>query len=189
MSKLTVKGKVIANFFDVSERTIRNWVQKGMPRVADGVYSPKDCFNWWNEFVNEASIGENDDNKDVKERYWSAKAGNEELKFEKTKGKLVDREDVERAFSARAYELSLSFRALKYRLPPVLEGKSREEMQNELSKELTRILESYKRAGNFIPEGLGETLADLKEQEKDFSPKTKTSKVKKSTKSVKRAKK
>ena len=167
MSKITTNGKVIANFFDVSERTIRNWVQKGMPRVADGVYSPKDCFNWWNEFINESNA-DGDDIEEIKKRFWNARTGNEELKFEKTKGELVARDKVENAFAARAYELTLSFRALKNRLPPVVEGKSREDIQNELGKELNRILESYKRAGNFVPEGLDNILIELQEQEKEY---------------------
>ena len=176
LAKITVGTKVIADFFGVTERTIRRWVQKGMPRVDDAVFSPRDCFNWWNEYINDA--GEDDSNKDAKEIYWEAKAGNERLKFEKTKGKLVARDEVEKCFAGRAYELSLSFRALKNRLPPVLEGKSREEMQNELSKELNRILEAYKRAGNFIPEGLNNILLELAEEEIEFVNKLKKTKTK-----------
>lgn len=182
MSKITVSVKIIANFFGVNERTIRQWVQKGMPRVADGVYSPRDCFNWWNEYINESS-DEGDDLEEIKKRFWNARTGNEELKFEKTKGELVSKDKVENAFSARAYELSLSFRALKYRLPPMVEGRSREEIQNELGKELNRILENYKRAGNFVPEGLEDTLIFLHKQEKSYLSEAK--KVSKTTKAKK----
>ena len=81
--------------------------------------------------------------------------------------------------------MSLSFRALKYRLPPIVEGKSREDIQNELGKELNRILENYKRAGSFIPEGLEETLLSLQKQEKFYLSEakkvSKTSKTKKAT--------
>ncbi|MBQ3643040.1 MAG: hypothetical protein II961_00450 [Candidatus Riflebacteria bacterium] len=187
MSQITVSVKIIANFFGVNERTIRQWVQKGMPRVADGVYSPRDCFNWWDEYINESAVGDDDKNKDAKERYWAAKAGNEELKFEKTKGELVSKDKVENSFAARAYELSLSFRALKYRLPPMLEGKNREDIQNELGKELNRILDTYKRAGSFVPEGLEDILKYLQKQEKFYL--TEARKTSRTTKTKKAASK
>lgn len=111
LAKLTVSAKVIANFFGIAERTIRSWVQKGMPRVADGVYNPNDCFEWWNEFFNTGSrkkgSSDGDDPEsfeDVKERFWAVKAGNEELKNieENTKNvlKLRAEDDLNTCFIA-----------------------------------------------------------------------------------------
>ncbi len=170
MAKLTVGAKVIANFFGIAERTIRSWVQKGMPRVADGVYNPNDCFEWWNEFFNTGSrkkgSGDGEDAEsfeDVKERFWAAKAGNEELKFEKTKGKLVLKEEVEKEIAERCADLKISMRAYRFRLPPILEGKNREDMAQEIEKENRRVFSAFCREGTFFPKGIEE---ELERQEK-----------------------
>lgn len=73
----------------------------------------------------------------------------------------------------------------------MLEGKNREDIQNELGKELNRILDTYKRAGSFVPEGLEDILKYLQKQEKFYLTEArKTSRTSKTKKAAsKRGKK
>jgi phage terminase Nu1 subunit (DNA packaging protein) len=148
-------GKVMADtittaaFFGVSTMTISNWKQIGAPKAGRGLYDLKAMFDWWLENVY-APKNESTAAKDTRERFWAAKADNEELKRDHTKGRLVSRERMVQEFSERAADLRTTFRAYKHRLGPMLEGKTRDQIMQILGDENDRILRSFCRAGRLI---------------------------------------
>jgi len=140
---------VVTQFFGVTPMTLTNWGRMGMPKRGRGSYNLKEIFKWWLENIHKSkdvSAGE----VDTRERYWTAKADNEELKRDHTKGKLISKDRVVREFAARAVDLKVTMRAFKFRIAPLLEGKSREEITQILSTDVDRLLEAFCRNGRYI---------------------------------------
>ncbi len=84
------------------------------------------------------------------ERFMCARADNEELKRDRLKEKLIPKDRAIAEFVERAADLKTSLRALKHRLAPVLEGKSRDEIAEKLSTEIDDMLRGFVRAGRYI---------------------------------------
>ena len=139
----------VAAFFEVTTATLGNWIKMGFPKSARGLYDLKKCFDWWLEHIYK-SKHETKGEKETRERFWAAKADNEELKRDHTKGKLILKDRVDQEFTERAADLRATFRAYKYRLGPVLEGKSADEIMKILGDENDRILRNFCRLGRYV---------------------------------------
>lgn len=176
-------GRVMADtittaaFFGVSTMTISNWKQIGAPKTGRGLYDLKAMFDWWLENVY-APKNESTAAKDTRERFWAAKADNEELKRDHTKGKLVSRERMVQEFSERAADLRTTFRAYKHRLGPVLEGKSADEIMKILGDENDRILRNFCRLGRYIGDATTAEDKEIKKAAKKPAKKAPTKKAK-----------
>ena len=143
---LLVGSKEAAQFFGVTERSFFRWVAAGMPKEAKGIYDLKKCFLWWKENINNVST---EKEKEVRLRYWKAKADAEEIKIEKVKGELISKENVFSEFAQRCSDLKTTMRAFKYRLSSVLEGKNREEIMQIIGNEIDEMLRGFCRNGSF----------------------------------------
>lgn len=137
-----------ADFFGVTIRCIQKWAKEGgMPKEAKGVYNLKKCFEWWKDNIN---VGvETSEEKEVRFRYWKAKAEAEEIKIERIKGELIRKENVYGEFAKRCMDLKTTLRAFKYRLSSLLEGKGREEIMQILGSEVDEMLRGFCRNGSF----------------------------------------
>lgn len=151
----------IAQTFKTSTATIGKWVLAGMPKENKSIFDFRKAFAWWLEH-----IYANKDDKDQTEAkarrdYWVEKAKNLKVKNEMVCKTLIDADKVYGEFAARAQDLRTSLRSLKNRLAPVLEGKSREEIAQEIGVEMDKILSNYCRIGKFIEKLPDEIVAGL----------------------------
>lgn len=144
---LCVNIMTVAKFFDMSDRQIRRWVNLGMPKEDKGIYDLKKCFDWWKENITPQVTEEE---KEIRKRYWMAKAEGEEIKVSRLKALLIPKEDIIGEFTQRASDLKTTLRALKYRLSGTLEGKNREEIMQILSTEIDEMLRNFCRTGSYL---------------------------------------
>jgi phage terminase Nu1 subunit (DNA packaging protein) len=137
----------MCEFFSVTRKTIAEWTKAGMPKVAEGAYHLKACFDWWCENINK----DNDDETltAAKRKYWTAKAEEADVKVKIARGKLISLEEVLDQWCKRVAEVKQGLLSLPVRFPPVLEGKTMKEMKVVISAEITRILDGYSREGKF----------------------------------------
>ena len=142
-----VNVRTLADFFHVDKRSIVNWCKSGMPKESRGVYDLKKCFDWWKENINSPVTNEE---KEVRARYWLAKAEGEEIKIARVKGELIKRDSVASEFAQRASDLKTTLRALKYRISGLLVGKSQEEIMQTLETEIDEMLRAFVREGRYI---------------------------------------
>jgi len=139
----------LANFIGVTVMTISNYNKMGMPKLERGKYNLKACWRWWLENVHMPKDASKKANTDH-ERYMAAKADNEEIKRDKLREILVLKAQIFRELGERVADLRTTFRAYKYRLGPMLEGKTCEEIMQVLGAENDRMLRSFCRAGRYI---------------------------------------
>lgn len=149
-SNLVVKAPVIAALFGVSSVAIGNWSKDGMPKAGRGLYSLKDCLDWWLEHKY-APPTVTDDEIDSRERYWSAKADKEEMSRDQAKGSLIPLKEVLAQWAWRAAELRTNLQALSSRLPQKVDGLDIHQSRAVIKKECADVLRTYCRDGRFTP--------------------------------------
>jgi len=147
--KWVVEVAELANFMGVTVMTISNWNKSGMPKLERGKYNLKDCWRWWlkNIYMPKESTKKATGDH---ERFMAAKADNEEIKRDKWREILILKDKVIAEFAGRAADLKTTLRAFRYRLAPVLEGKTSEEIALLIGGEVDRLLENFCRNGKYI---------------------------------------
>ena len=85
-------------------------------------------------------------------RYKLARAAREELLVASLKGTMVSWEDIEKEWASRVAIVTAGLTALVDRLPPLLAGKNRSEMQAVIREEIWRIRDDYARKGRYCPQ-------------------------------------
>jgi len=142
----------VAKFFDTTSKTILKWKEAGCPQVKRGQWNLKDVFIWWRENIATDPGSEEDETlAEARRRYWAAKAGNEELKEQQTKGELISKDDVVKQWSQRMAEFKNGCFNLVSALPPLLEGKSQSEMRQIIYDFVWKMFDNVCRTGKFCP--------------------------------------
>ena len=144
-----------AQLFGVSRETIRLWVNAGCPKTKKGWFSIADVIAWRLGVVKESEEkpGESLPSKKMRAdaEYKLAKAEQEKIKLEVMKGDYVALEDVKFAWAERLTVCRVNMFAWIHTLPPILEGLSRAEIEEELENETRNLWEAYSRDGPFTP--------------------------------------
>ena len=93
----TLSQSELAQYFNVSSRTIRSWVNKGMPKISIDNYSIQDCCKWYTErlLTKIKTYQSNLEEKKIKLRLLDAKATLSELELGIKKNEYVKLKDVQ----------------------------------------------------------------------------------------------
>lgn len=137
----------LAHIYSVTVKTIHEWIKAGMPVYGKSQYNLADIVPWKLERDEDGSNIAADD----KTRYWAAKADNEEIKRDTAKNELIRRADILPEWAARVGEVKQGLESLKTTLPPLLEGKPRDDMRDIIDKHIRRLCDSYARHGKYTP--------------------------------------
>lgn len=150
-NNLILSTKETAEFFGTTSKTILEWKKAGCPQVKKGKWDLKQVFDWWKENII-ADPGSDDESlAEARRRYWSAKAGNEELKQQQTRGDLISWDSVTSEWAKRVAEYKSGCFNLVNSLPPLLEGKTQAEMRSIIYDFVWNMFESVVRTGTFCP--------------------------------------
>ena len=141
----------IANFFNVSDRAVRLWSERGCPKLRYGQWDLNEVHAWWLENIYQA---ENDDDvvRQAKGSYWAAKARVEMVKADVADGTVIKIEDFKQAWVWRVSEMSNGLGALPMRVAPLLAGKNEEAIRDILDAEIRKIRDTFARTGKFTPD-------------------------------------
>ncbi len=140
----------IAFFFGVTNKTVCEWTKSGMPKESYGVYNLKKCFDWWAEEIDESGGDSDPSLTAARLEGQQIKNDRERMKRDTEKGKLAVKSDVLTDWVKRLSELRQGLLSLPVRLPPLLEGKSPDEMRPIIKDVLYKMMESYARTGEFM---------------------------------------
>ena len=153
-SNLVVSTSDVQMFFGVSRKTVHTWNKNGCPKVKHGKYDLKAVFDWWWENIAAYHTSEILDRsmEDARRDYWQAKAEGERIKVDQLKESVVSWDKIELEWCARVGVVTAGLNAFADRLPPLLEGKSRAEMQKTIADEVWQLRDSYARKGKYSPE-------------------------------------
>jgi len=154
--EIVVTSEELSSFFNVSRRTLSNWHQAGCPKLGRGKWNLKQVFDWWQENLAAIHAEERDEGlKKAKLDYWNAKGQHEMLKLKERQKQLISREEVARAWAERVAVVVSGLNLLCDRLPPLLEGKDKDETREIIKSEVQRIKEGYTRPGEHTPTPAG----------------------------------
>lgn len=159
MSDRVTTQAALARRLGVSDRTIRNWQNQGMPRNDDGSYCLSSVEEW-----RDAQVHGNTDEDDIEvlsgraknrrelER-WSiewrkARAIAETLRVQQMRGTLIDRAEVEAEWAKRAAVVRMDLQMAADALPASLEGQSAARIREILRSRFEVICNRYSSDGD-----------------------------------------
>lgn len=143
-----------AAFFGVNRGTVYDWIKKGCPKLGPGRVDLKAVFQWWYETigVDRAAAARSDDSlNEAKRKFWWLRAESEEIKIQKEKNALLSVAEAERAWAWRMSEYKSGCENLEHSLPPLLEGKTAQEMRKIIGDYVWGLFDRVCREGHFCP--------------------------------------
>ena len=130
----------VAQFMDVSERTVYRWRNEGMPVTKDGYYDLERIRVWFEE---REKTGDGEGKAYWEEKIRKYKATLLELELKKVQNELVSSEEVERGRIARVMAVKRAFLALPTRLAPVLSMQVPREIEVILYEAISEIIDEF----------------------------------------------
>jgi phage terminase Nu1 subunit (DNA packaging protein) len=146
-----VETKVqVGSAFDVTPRTVTNWMQQGMPIRQDGRYNLLDIKSWLTEREARAKAKITPPNKNNHENYGDvdlrkvkAQAEKIELENAKTRGELISREIAEQTLREMVVSVKRQFLALPKQIAPQLETIPAIEIEQILTERIEEIIAGF----------------------------------------------
>jgi len=151
---IEVSTKDLAAFFGLTTRAIVKWHENGCPQIGRGKWNLKSVFDWWwDNIAQSRAIEESGDESmnEAKRLYWWQKADGEKIKNDQLKESLVSWDDIEKEWAGRVSVVTSGLEAFGDRLPPLLDGKQRKEMQEIIKGEVRLLRDAYAREGKYCP--------------------------------------
>jgi hypothetical protein len=150
----SLKKQEVATLCGVSVRTVSNWLLEGFPRNTDGTFDGPACVSWLTGRI-EDRVSTVCAPETAESQKWLTAFRRERAKLSKidrlkAEGSLIDIDRVHEGWALRAYGLCGALEQLADRLPPMLHGKSREEMFTIIGNEIRIMRENLVRAGKFV---------------------------------------
>lgn len=148
LNDYTLTALAVAEFFGVSDRTVRNWRDDGMPRSSSSKYNLGECFVWWQENINKAGSEKEEKSR---ERYWDAKARREELQVKKLEESVLDKAELEQVWCDRLTEVVRGLEAQEHILPALLENAKAPQIRKRIVEYNNKLRANYARYGKYTP--------------------------------------
>ena len=142
----------VGAFFGVTRWAVQKWLNAGCPKIKYGQLDLKAVFDWWMENLAESKIPDTERLQTLKAEHLTERIKGERLKNAQLEGSLFDQDTVVTEWAARVAVVTSGLNAFADRLPPLLEGKGRIEMQEIIKKEVWELRDSYYRKGKYTPE-------------------------------------
>ena len=156
-----IKEEVIDSYDDalkylgVSKRTLHIHLRKGtFKQNPDGTFLKSELDKYLDKYKSQS---ESTDSVAIRKgkadlRLKLARARREEFLVKQLKGNLISWEDIQTEWAKRVSVVTSGLEGLADRLPPLLEGKSREVMREILRAEVWELRNAYTTEGRYCPE-------------------------------------
>ena len=150
---LIVTTSQASAFFGVTAKCFgHDWVRAGMPKVSQGKFDLKHCFDWWWENIaseRAAKMGGDDSINEAKRQYWWSMAEAGQIKVNQAREELIPKDEVHRQWGQRAAEYKNACYGLINSLPPLLEGRNQPEMRQTIDDHVWEMFKRVTRYGKF----------------------------------------
>ena len=150
---LIVTTSQASAFFGVTAKCFgHDWAKAGMPKISQGKFNLKACFDWWWENIaseRAAKQGGDESMNEAKRQYWWSMAEAGQIKVKTAKEDLITRDDVYRQWAQRMAEYKNGCYGIINALPPLLEGRSQSEMRKVIEDYIDGMFNRVCRYGKF----------------------------------------
>ena len=157
-----VSRSIVAKLFRCTSTNINRLVERGMPQLKNGRYDLFEVVGWRLDEI--ALMGGKAESKEAQKwliRWRRSKALRDEFAHKREAGDFVPVEAVKGEYQARLQVLVAGLLAYTDRLPPLLAGKSREEIRETLADETELLMHAFYQKGQYTPAIAEEVLAEL----------------------------
>lgn len=149
-----------ASYCGFSKRTLSHHIGKGNIRQnGDGTFDREELDRFLSTHKGRRKKLKTDADRDlIAEREMAdlrwrlARSMREEILVDQLKENLVARDDIAAEWAARVTEVTSGLSSLADRLPGVLEGKTRAQMQDIIATEVRNLRNAYAREGKYSPD-------------------------------------
>jgi phage terminase Nu1 subunit (DNA packaging protein) len=148
---LILSTSQIAAFFDVTRFAVHKWRKAGCPQIKFGQFNLKAVFDWWMENLAESKIPDTERLQVLKAEHLTEKIKGVRLKNAQLEGSMVAWTVIDTEWAGRVAVVTSGLTAFADRLPPLLEGKGRVQMQEVIKKEVWELRDAYARKGKYTP--------------------------------------
>ena len=145
----------VAKALKVSVRTVQHWVRDGLPRTRDNFYNLIEV-QAWRQARNEKGLRRSELNEHKEEwdgKYREYRAKLQLLELEKAQGGLINRDEVETGWAARAYTLKQLLLALPNAVAPLCAHKDAREIQVIIRDKVYEVINEYAHGELIDPPG------------------------------------
>ena len=139
-SPIVKSAEEVAQFMDVSERTVYRWRNEGMPVTKDGYYDLERIRVWFEE---REKTGDGEGKAYWEEKIRKYRATLLELELKKATAELISSEEVERGRIIRIIAVKRSLLALPTRLAPALSMQEPREIEVILYEAISEIIDEF----------------------------------------------
>ena len=156
------KGNIIISMDDAaaycgtSKKTISVNIKRGrIKQNSDGTFSKTELDKYLAGFGRESKSAKSETIKGQQEkaelRFRLARAKREEMIVNQMKGNLASWKEIHEEWAARVRAVAAGLNTMPDRLPPLIVGKSRDEIRAILQREFDELRETYERSGKVTP--------------------------------------
>lgn len=135
----------VARTFGVTDRTIRNWIQQGMPVREGGGYDLAEIYRWKLEKDGE---GEGNQKHHWETHYRQYKALLAEIDYRKALGELVTKDEVEQGRVQRVMTIKKALLGLPARLAPQVVNLEVKKAEEIIRLRIEEIISDFSRGGD-----------------------------------------
>ncbi|MDD5585147.1 MAG: helix-turn-helix domain-containing protein, partial [Candidatus Omnitrophica bacterium] len=139
-SPIVKSAEEVAQFMDVSERTVYRWRNEGMPVTKDGYYDLERIRVWFEE---REKTGDGEGKAYWEEKIRKYRATLLELELKKATAELISSEEVDHGRIARVIAVKRSLLALPTRLAPALSMQEPREIEVILYEAISEIIDEF----------------------------------------------
>lgn len=145
---LIISTAALAELWGVTDRTVRNYCDDGLPKISNGKFNFLEAFAWWNENINKPA---SDKEEKAREKYWAAKAEREELVVADLKGQVIKKSELYPMWTFRVQEIVKGLESQERIFPTLLEMKPGAEIAKIVADYNYKLRENYARDGKYTP--------------------------------------
>jgi len=149
MAKIYLNTTQMVELFGVTRKTLTVWKGEGADSayVSRGKWDLKVFLEWWLDNVHETKGPSSPDIQAERLRWERGRADKIELQVQALKGEMKSKDEIHREWAARISLVVSGLNIYQDRLPPLLEGKTRNQMRAIIRKENERLRNWYIKEG------------------------------------------
>src|SRR3990172_2484079 len=153
MRDINVTMQELIEFFAVSQQTISVWKRKGFGNAcmeSHNHYDLKKAFDWYKGYKVEGKNEEGEDTlAEIKKKQALVNLAISKHSLDELNKRYIDTTEMYKMWISRYLEFQAGFWIRAIRLAPLLENKSRQEIEEIISRYDIELMTHFKREGSF----------------------------------------
>ncbi|MBW2110637.1 MAG: hypothetical protein JRH00_04240 [Deltaproteobacteria bacterium] len=150
MGDIEVTTNQLIKLLDISSRSrLTDWKHAGMPGYIErNRWDLKAVLDWFHENILQGAPTADPDIQKERLRWEKGRADKIEIQVKQLRRSLISRDEIHREWAARISLVVSGLNIYQDRLPPLLEGKTRNQMRAIIRKENERLRNWYIKEGS-----------------------------------------